>query len=210
MLLKTFFPLISYPTSSLVPDIPGWPTGCEWHPGETSERGQPADGLSDLLWSVWECQPAVPLLCHPKPAHCWNTHSSSPWLHKYRNCACPWQRQVCRRKCKKKKSIVVRSCFTQKCFVFLIWQWCNGDRWQSWQLTCWKVSRNGKMKSAIELFFNFFSLYPNGENIFSFSFLSWYRKMSPKTRMPRWSKSSVERWPSSCTCSSWSEITTQI
>lgn len=111
---------------------------------------------------------------------------------------------------KKKKSIVVRSCFTQKCFVFLIWQWCNGDRWQSWQLTCWKVSRNGKMKSAIELFFNFFFLYPNGENIFSFSFLSWYRKMSPKTRMPRWSKSSVERWPSSCTCSSWSEITTQI
>lgn len=111
---------------------------------------------------------------------------------------------------KKKRSIVVRSCFTQKCFVFLIWQWCNGDRWQSWQLTCWKVSRNGKMKSAIEMFFNFFFLYPNGENIFSFSFLSWYRKMSPKTRMPRWSKSSVERWPSSCTCSSWSEITTQI
>lgn len=35
--------------TSLVPDIPGRPAGCERHPGETSEGGQPADGLSDLL-----------------------------------------------------------------------------------------------------------------------------------------------------------------
>lgn len=72
---------------------------------------------------------------------------------------------------KKKRSIVVRSCFTQKCFVFLIWQWCNGDRWQSWQLTCWKVSRNGKMKSAIELFFNFFSLSKWRKHFFFFFFV---------------------------------------
>lgn len=71
---------------------------------------------------------------------------------------------------KKKRSIVVRSCFTQKCFVFLIWQWCNGDRWQSWQLTCWKVSRNGKMKSAIELFFNFFFSIQMEKTFFLFLF----------------------------------------
>lgn len=80
--------------SIVVSDIPRRPAGCEWHLGEAGEGGQPANGLPDLLWPLWKCQPAVPVLGHPELAHCWNTHPCRARLHKYRHCSNIRQRQV--------------------------------------------------------------------------------------------------------------------
>lgn len=95
---------------------------------------------------------------------------------------------------------------------FCVLQWCNGDRWQGWQLSGWKANRNCKLSGMFctvvlwcsQMLFHFsvscfWIEHLARANCF---FLCFCRKMSLKTRMPRWSKSLAGRWPLSCTCSS--------
>lgn len=84
--------LILIPTA--VSDIPGWPSSCEWYPGEAGEGGQPFDGISDLLWLVWKCEPAVLVLRYPEPSHRRHSNPCCSWLHKHWHCANKGQRQV--------------------------------------------------------------------------------------------------------------------